>query len=96
MLKNKTLSMLGFLKIISDEKRWKILYALKNKELNVKEVAESQKIPHNMASHHLQVLKRYKLILSRKSGKETYYKIDFSLMATYCGIFNKVINPLKK
>ena len=63
------------LKSISDPLRLKILYLLKEDELCVCHINSSLDKPQSTISHHLAILKRAKLLNSRKKGKWTYYSL---------------------
>jgi len=63
-------------KVLGDNTRAKILYSLKNKELNVSDICECVEMNKSAVSHQLRVLRDAKLVKSRKSGKEVYYSLD--------------------
>ncbi len=65
-----------FLKIISEENRLKILCLLKEDEKCVCEIWQYLKLPQNLVSHHLKVLKDFDLISSRKERVKIFYKIN--------------------
>ncbi len=66
----------NFFKIIADENRLKILYALSYEdELCVCDIAAIIEATVATTSHHLLSLKRKGLIVSRKKGKFVYYSI---------------------
>ena len=63
-------------KVLGDNTRAKILYSLKNQELNVTDICECVDMNKSAVSHQLRVLRDAKLVKSRKSGKEVYYSLD--------------------
>ena len=65
-----------FLKTISEENRLKILCLLKEDEKCVCEIWQYLKLPQNLVSHHLKVLKDFDLISSRKERVKIFYKIN--------------------
>jgi len=65
-----------FLKIISEENRLKILCLLEEDEKCVCEIWQYLKLPQNLVSHHLKVLKDFDLISSRKERVKIFYKIN--------------------
>ncbi len=74
---NKDLSRLSLLlKNISEENRLKIICLLKRGELCVCEIIDALKLPHNLISHHLKVLKKMKIVSCRKDGKFRLYKLN--------------------
>lgn len=68
--------MAAFYKVIGDKTRVKILYTLIDGELCVQEIADKLEMTHSAISHQLAKLKKYRLIKSRREGKEMYYSLD--------------------
>ena len=64
--------MAAFYKVIGDKTRVKILYVLVDGELCVSEIAEKLEMTHSAISHQLSKLKEYRLLKSRREGKEMY------------------------
>jgi len=76
---------------LSDETRLEIVAILGNKEMNVSDIAMKSSVSRPTISHHLQILKRAGILMSRKEGKEIYYSVNlnkFTLIAQ--GILNYV------
>lgn len=71
------------LKLIGEENRLYILCELlKNKKLNVTEIAVKINASVATASHHLKSLENGGILLSQKSGKEVYYSLaDMDMMS---------------
>lgn len=67
---------LEVIKALGDETRLQILEILGKGELNVSEIAEKCTVSRPTISHHLQILKRAKIVESRKEGKEIYYSVN--------------------
>ena len=88
---NLTLSV-DFLKVISDENRLKILCILQKQEMCVCEIWQYLRLPQNLASHHLKVLKNFDLIESRKEGLKVFYSIDKVTLNKYLKLLNKFLN----
>lgn len=63
------------LRALADPTRLKILYLLKNGELCACEIIESMDKSQSTISHHLNILKKEKIIISRKNGKWVNYKL---------------------
>ena len=62
-----------FLKAISEANRLKILCLLKNGDLCVCEIWRHLKLPQNLVSHHLKVLKDNRLVAAKKDGTKIIY-----------------------
>jgi len=81
----------GFLKIISEENRLKILCILKKEEVCVCVILKKLNIAQNLVSHHLKVLKDFELIKSRKEGQRVYYSINKKEVNEYNSLLNKIL-----
>jgi len=68
--------LLELLKIIAEANRLRIICFLKRKERCVCEIVEALGVPHNLASHHLKLLKSAGLLTSLRQGKYIFYKIN--------------------
>jgi len=86
-------SALQFLKLISDENRLKIICLLSRGERCVCEIWQELKIPQNLASHHLIVLKDFKLLTSEKVGLKVIYKLNSKELKKYQNLLNHFLNP---
>lgn len=64
------------LKALCDETRLEIIMVLGKKEMNVNEIADKCSVSRPTISHHLQILKRNRIVEARKEGKEMYYNIN--------------------
>nr|WP_312578391.1 metalloregulator ArsR/SmtB family transcription factor [Sedimentibacter sp.] len=64
------------IKALGDETRIEILEIIGKKEMNASEVAYKCTLTRSTISHHLQILKRAKILESRKEGKEIYYSLN--------------------
>lgn len=74
-LDTKTMS--AFFKLMSEEIRFKLTYLLAHDEkLCVTDLAEMVEASVATTSHHLQILKKNKLIKSERQGKQVLYFID--------------------
>lgn len=88
----KLLKTVDFLKIIAEENRLKIFCILKSGEKCVCEIWQNLKLPQNLTSHHLKVLKDYKLIKSRKDGLKVFYSINKKEIKKFSKILNSLLN----
>lgn len=62
-------------KIFGDTTRIKILYALREAELCVGDIAELLKMNQSAVSHQLKILKQSKLVKFRRDGKTIWYSL---------------------
>jgi ArsR family transcriptional regulator len=68
--------MAGFLKALSDPTRLKIMLLLSMTDgLNVCEIAQNLDMTHSAVSHQLGMLKRMRLLSSKKTGKNVAYSL---------------------
>jgi len=80
-----------FLKAVSEENRLKILCILKKQEMCVCEIWEYLKLPQNLTSHHLGVLKDAGLISSRREGLKIFYKLNPKIIKNNIKLLSKFI-----
>jgi len=79
---------LEMLRALSDETRQKILSLFfARKELRASEVADNFSLSRPAVSHHLNLMKRAKLLNTRKEGKEIYYSFNKSHVTKWLGDF---------
>ncbi len=72
-----------FLKALSNLNRRKILFLfMDGRERTVNEIAQVLRLGQSTASEHLKMLKRASLMVSRKEGKEVFYKPDRGSIVT--------------
>jgi len=64
---------LFFLRVVGDPTRLRILCMVRERELCVCEILEAMKLPQNLVSHHLRVLREAGLIVSAREGKFVRY-----------------------
>lgn len=77
LLDSSTASKLSsFFKVIGDETRVKIIYALSKKEMCVNDIAGILEISQSAISHQLKQLKLEGQVKSRREGKNIYYSLD--------------------
>lgn len=73
-----------FAKALADETRQEIMRLCCCRWLSVGEIVEAMGISQPTVSHHLNVLKRARLVRSRRQGKQVYYTLIQEAMATGC------------
>lgn len=64
------------LKALADENRFQIIKLLSENPLCVCEIVERTKIPQNLVSHHISVLRKANLIDLCRCGKNNYYALN--------------------
>ncbi len=89
--KNKTKQTIKFLKMIAEENRFKILLFLQKEERCVCEIWQYLNLSQNLVSHHLTILKKLKLISSRKKGIKIFYKLNQKNIKKYLKLLNKLL-----
>lgn len=65
-----------FFKILGDNTRTKILFALDQNEMCVCDIANVLGMTKSSISHQLGLLRRSGIVKCRKEGKEVYYMLD--------------------
>lgn len=63
------------LKVLADKDRLQILQLLRQGPLTVTDIAEFLSLEIANVSHHLGVLRRSKLVLTERDGKNIYYEL---------------------
>lgn len=63
-------------KVFGDSTRIRILYCLSGCEKSVTEISELLNMNQSAISHQLRILKNYKLVKNRRSGKTIFYSLD--------------------
>lgn len=66
----------SFFKVLGDETRVKILYALYGREMCVSDISELLDISQSAVSHQLKQLKLEGHVKSRRDGKNMFYSLD--------------------
>ena len=76
MNKEQKDNLLRLLKTLSDNARFDIVLLLTTGEKCVCEIFEKLKLPQNLVSYHLGILRESNLIINRKEGKWVYYSLN--------------------
>ncbi|MBP6890915.1 helix-turn-helix transcriptional regulator [Candidatus Parcubacteria bacterium] len=74
----------------------KILCMLRSGEKCVCDIWQFLDIPQNLTSHHLKVLKDFKLVEDRKEGLRVYYSINKKEVNKYNSLLNKFLQSYEK
>jgi len=81
-----------FLKIIAEPNRLKILCILQKQEKCVCDIWQYLNLAQNLTSHHLKVLKDFKLVESRKESTKVFYCLNKKVVQRYTKLLNKFLN----
>ena len=82
------------LSAMSDSTRQEIIglfYA--KKELRANDIANNFELSRPTISHHLNLMKRSGILISRKSGKEIYYSLNKKIVID---LLTSILNSIKK
>lgn len=74
-----------FCRALADDTRQRILVMLQDGERRAGDIAEAFDTTQPTISHHLSILKRLKLVTSRKVGKLVYYSLNRENVVFCCG-----------
>ena len=80
---NKKLHIKKYLNAIAEPNRLAILNFLKNNEKCACEIHPKLKLPQNLSSHHLKVLKDSNLLKSRREGTKIIYSRNEDAIKQY-------------
>ncbi len=79
-------------KLFGDQTRLSILTELLDDEMYVGEIVEKLQMSQSAISHQLMILKKGKLVRTRRSGKNIYYSISDSHVEQILRLGKKHIN----
>ncbi len=93
-----------FLKVLANESRLAILCNLIDGEKSVNELEELLNLRQSTLSQHLSVLRRERLVKTRRAAQYIYYSLDsdeagvimHALYDIYCGPNSKMAKPLNR
>ena len=80
-------------KALSDKNRRKILEILKSKDMTVSEISEHFDFSGASLSHHLDILKRSRLVVSERKGQFIVYSLNTSVFEE---VTRMLMNVFKK
>ena len=96
-MKNKRYKIFkGLLRALSDDTRVDIVLFLATGEKCVCKIYKHLKLPQNLVSHHLGILRKYELIASRKEGRWVYYSLSRNAIAELRSILREIISTKEK
>ena len=90
--KNNLEQTVNFLKVVSEENRLKILCILQKQEMCVCDIWQYLDLSQNLVSHHLKVLKNFRLVESRKESTKAIYSINPKMINKYYSLLSHYIN----
>jgi DNA-binding transcriptional ArsR family regulator len=73
-----------FCKALADDTRQRILVMLADNEMCVGDIVAAFDMSQPTISHHLSILKQFKLVTSRKEGKQVYYAVNHDNVVQCC------------
>lgn len=85
------LKLASFLETIGVENRLKILCLLKQQKRCVCEICKILQLPQNLVSHHLKVLKDFKIISLQKKGRKSFYQLNTKALSASCRVLNEIL-----
>lgn len=81
-----------FLKVIAEPNRLKILCILGKQKMCVCDIWQYLDLPQNLVSHHLKVLKDFKLVDSKKESTKVIYSINSQIISKHYSFLSHYIN----
>lgn len=88
---NKKIDIKKYLNALSEPNRLAILSFLKDGEKCACEIHPKLKLPQNLSSHHLKVLRDLDLLKSRRDGNKIIYSRNEELIKNYQSELTKII-----
>jgi ArsR family transcriptional regulator, lead/cadmium/zinc/bismuth-responsive transcriptional repressor len=73
---NSASALADFFKVMADPTRVRMLSALARTELCVNDLTMMLSMEQSAVSHQLRALRRWRLVRSRKAGRQVYYTLD--------------------
>lgn len=73
---NEVQQLSSIFKVLSDPTRIKLLWAMKDQEMCVCDLAASINMTKSAISHQLKTMKEYHVVKSRRDGKNIFYSLD--------------------
>ena len=91
MKSNEKDNLLQLFKTLGVEVRLNIILLLASGDKCVCEIFRSLKLPQNLVSHHLGILRQSNLIINRKDGKWVHYSLNRKRLAMVQKLLTKII-----
>jgi ArsR family transcriptional regulator len=90
-LNKKLKKVAEFLAVVSEKNRLKILCLLREGDRCVCDIWQCLKLPQNLTSHHLKILKDCNLVSSRWAGLKIFYSLNKKVVKDYLNYLNKIL-----
>ncbi|EKD43388.1 MAG: Strongly similar to response regulator of the arsR family [uncultured bacterium] len=81
---------------MGDNTRLEIILLLASGEKCVCEIFKSLKLPQNLISHHLGILRQHDIIINRKDGKWVHYSLNKKRIEELQKLLTKIIVTKEK
>lgn len=78
-------------KVLSNTLRHEIFHRLAEREMTVSELVEACGAKKSNVSQHLSLLAAYKLVTSRKEGKNVYFSVAYPELAQACQLIDMIL-----
>jgi ArsR family transcriptional regulator len=86
-------AVLPIIKLMGEPNRLRIFALLAGGELCVCEIEAAMRLPQNLVSHHLGVLREAGLIRARRQGRWVHYAVDKAALARVYPAVCRLFNP---
>jgi ArsR family transcriptional regulator len=80
-----TVEPITFARILADETRQEIMQLCCSRWLSVQEIVDALRVTQPTVSHHLAMLRQAHLVLVRRQGRQTFYRLNQEHVALCCG-----------
>jgi len=81
----------GMCQALGNQHRLAIMYALKEREMCVSDIAAVLDISVHNVSQHLRILRQHLLVRSRKEGQTVYYSITNPKLVQACALIREAL-----
>ncbi|HZD60315.1 MAG TPA: metalloregulator ArsR/SmtB family transcription factor [Anaerolineae bacterium] len=78
-------------RVLSNPLRHEIFHRLAEREMTVSELVEACDAKKSNVSQHLSLLSTYKLVESRKEGKNVYFSVSYPELAQACQLIDTIL-----
>lgn len=78
-------------KVLSNQLRHEIFHRIAEREMTVSELEEACGAKKSNISQHLSLLVAYRLVNSRKEGKNVYFSVAYPELTQACQLIDKIL-----
>jgi len=97
MIKKETLEFRAeFFKTFSNAKRLEIFDLLKDGEMTVDTIAGRLQIPKTNVSQHLTLMRKMRILKTRRDGRNIYYRIANDNLIEACNLMHEALEQIMK